>query len=143
MYSFLMNENEEQIQMHTTYSKYIYLWHYTSLSEWMQLRSILNCTQLTQDVTTYNMIHSFRMNATKEHTQLHTTYSRYITLQAYFSYYYFFFLFLLLFFNCPHPLLKRKCLGIMAIVSLKLPKSLRKHRLKSLPLSLKLNYQID
>ena len=99
----------------------------------MQLRSILNCTQLTQDVTTYNMIHSFRMNATKEHTQLHTTYSRYITLQAYFSYYFF------LFFNCPHPLLKSKYLGIMAIVSLKLPKSLRKPRLKSLPLSLKLN----
>ena len=98
----------------------------------MQLRSILNCTQLTQDVITYNMIHSFRMNETKEHTQLNTTYSRYITLQAYFSYYYFFF-------NCPHPLLKSKCLGIMAIVSLKLPKSLRKSRLKSLLLSLKHN----
>ena len=76
------------------------------------------------------------MSATKEHTQLHTTYSKYITLQAYFSYYFFSFL---LFFNCPHPLLKSKCLGIMAIVSLKLPKSLRKPRLKSLPLSLKLN----
>ena len=136
MYSFRMNANEEQTQMHTTYLRSIYLWHYTSLSEWMQLRNILNCTQLTRDVITYNMIHSFRMNTTKEHTQLHTTYSRYITLQAYFSYYYFSFS---LFFNCPHPLLKSKCLGIMAIVSLKLPKSLRKSRLKSLPLSLKHN----
>ena len=136
MYSFRMNANEEQTQMHTTYLRSIYLWHYTSLSEWMQLRSILNCTQLTRDVITYNMIHSFRMNATKEHTQLHTTYSRYITLQAYFSYYFFLFL---LFFNCPHPLLKSKCLGIIAIVSIKLSKSLRKPRLKSLLLSLKHN----
>ena len=136
MYSFRMNANEEQTQIHTTYSRSIYLWHYTFLFEWMQLRSILNCTQLTRDVITYNMIHSFRMNATKEHTQLHTTYSRYITLQAYFSYYYYYYF---LFFNFPHPLLKSKCLGIMVIVSLKLPKSLRKPRLKSSPLSLKYN----
>ena len=92
----------------------------------MQLRSILNFTQLTQDVATYNMIHSFRMNATKQHTQLHTTYSRYITLQAYFSSVSFFFKYY------PHPLLKSKCFGIMAIVSLKLPKTLGKPRLKSL-----------
>ena len=66
---------------------------FTSLSEWMQLRSILNCTQLTQDAnTTYNMIHFFRMNATKEHTQSHTTYSRCITLQALFTYLFYFFL---------------------------------------------------
>ena len=39
------------------------------------------------------------MNATKEHTQLHTTYSRCITLQA------FFILFLFIFLS-PHPLLK-------------------------------------
>ena len=109
MYSFRMNANEEQTQMHTTYSNYIYLWHYTSLSEWMQLRSILNCTQLTQDVTTYNMIHSFRMNAIKEYTQSHTIYSRCIILQALSTYYYFSFSFFLIsFFSSPHPLLKSK-----------------------------------
>ena len=48
----------------------------------------------------------FRMNATKEHTQLHTTYSRYITLQALFTYYFFLFLFFFFFFASPHPLLK-------------------------------------
>ena len=74
------------------------------------------------------------MNATKERTQLHITYSRNITLQAYFSYYYFF-----LFFNCPHPLLKSKFLGIMAIVSLKLLKTLRIPRFKTLLTSLKHN----
>ena len=107
-----MNTNEEQTQMHTTYSKYIYFWHYTSLSEWMQLKSILNCTQRTQDVTTYNMIYSFRMNAIKEQTQSHITYSRCITLQALSTYYYFSFsfssFFLFLFFSSPHPLLKSK-----------------------------------
>ena len=101
---------------------------FTSRSEWMQLRSILNCKQLTWDAgTTYNMIHFFRMSATKEHTQLHITYSRCIISQALLHYFFLFF-----FFFCPHPLLKSKCLSIMAIVSLKLPKTLGKPRLKSL-----------
>ena len=33
MYSFRMNANEEQTQMHSTYSKYIYLQHHTPFSE--------------------------------------------------------------------------------------------------------------
>ena len=138
MYSFQMNANEEQIKMHTTYSNYIYFWHYTSLFEWMQLRSILNCTQLTQDVTTYNMIHSFRMNAIKEHTQSHTTYSRYITLQA-LSTYYFLFLFLFLFFSFLVLIhyWKASIICIMAIVSLRLLKTLRNLSLNPYYLSLK------
>ena len=95
---------------------------FASCSEWMQLRSILNCTQLTWDAnTTCNMIHFFWMSATKEHTQLHTTYLRCIISQALFIHIFFF-----LFFNYPHPLLKSKCLSIMAIVSLKLYKTLGK-----------------
>ena len=66
------------------------------------------------------------MNATKEHTQSHPTYSRCIISQALFIYFFFFF------FNCPHPLSNSECLSIMAIVSLKLPKTLGKPRLKSL-----------
>ena len=107
---------------------------FTSRSEWMQLRSILNCTQLTWDAnTTYNMIHFFRMNTTKEHTKLHTTYSRCIISQALL---YFFFSFSF-FYDCPHPLLKSKCLSIMAIVSLKLLKTLRIPRFKTLLTSIK------
>ena len=131
MYSFRMNANEEQTQIHTTYSKYIYFWHYTSLFEWMQLRSTLNCTQLTQNVTTYNMIHSFRMNAIKEHTQSHTTYSRYITLQALFIYYYFF-SFFLLFFSSPHPLLKSKYHMYYGYSFPKVTQNSKKPKLKSL-----------
>ena len=129
MYSFRMNANEEQTQMHTTYSKYIYLWHYTSLSEWMQLRSILNCTQLTQDAITYNMIHSFRMNVIKEHTQSHTTYSRCITLQALSTYYFFSF-----FFSSPHPLLKSKYHMYYGYSFPKVTQNSKKPKLKSLPL---------
>ena len=134
MYSFRMNANDEQIQMHTTYSKYIYLWHYTSLSEWMQLRSILNCTQLTQDVITYNMIYSFRMNAIKEHTQSHITYSRCITLQALSTYYYFsfFLFFLFLFFSSPHPLLKSKYHMYYGYSFPKVTQNSKKPKLKSL-----------
>ena len=71
------------------------------------------------------------MNATKGHTQSHPTYSRCIISQALFIYIFFFF-----FKYYPHPLLKSKCFGIMAIVSLKLPKTLGKPRLKSLLSSL-------
>ena len=138
MYSFRMNANEEQTQMHTTYSKYIYLQHHTPLFEWMQLRSILNCTQLTQDVITYNMIHSFRMNTIKEHTQSRTTYSRCITLQALSTYYYFFifFFFLFLFLVLIHYW-KASIICIMAIVSLRLLKTLRNLSLNSYYPSLK------
>ena len=133
MYSLRMNANEEQTQMHTTYSKYIYLWHYTSLSEWMQLRSILNCTQLTQDVATCNMILSFRMNAIKEHTQSHTTYSRCITLQALFIYYYYyFFLFFFFFFSSPHQLLKNKYHMYYGYSFPKVTQNSKKPKLKSL-----------
>ena len=124
------------INAHNLLEKHL-IFAFTSRSKWMQLRSILNCTQLTWDAnTTYNMIHFFRMNTTKEHTQLHITYSRCIISQALFIYIFFSFSF---FFDCPHPLLKSKCLSIMAIVFLKLPKSLRKPRSKPLPLSLKHN----
>ena len=136
MYSFQMNANEEQTQIHSTYSRSIYFWHYTSLSEWMKLRSILNCTQLTQDVTTYNMIHSFRMNAIKEHTQSHTTYSRCIILQALSTYYYFSF-FLFLFFLVLIHYWKASIICIMAIVSLRLLKTLRNLNLNPYYLSLK------
>ena len=86
-----------------------------TLSEWMQMRSKHKCTQLTRVTSTYDIIHSFRMNATKEHTQLHTTYSRYTISQALYIYIFFFFFFLLF---RPHLLLKNKYLSIMAIVSL-------------------------
>ena len=128
MYSFRMNANEDQTQMYTTYSNYIYLWHYTSLSEWMQLRSILNFTQLTQDVTTYNMIHSFQMNAIKEHTQLHTTYLRCIILQALSTYYYFSFSF----FSSPHQLLKNKYHMYYGYSFPKVTQNSKKPKLKSL-----------
>ena len=128
MYSFRMNANEEQTQIYSTYSRSIYFWHYTSLSEWMQLRSILNCTQLSQDVTTFNMIHSFRMNAIKEHTQSHTTYSRCITLQALFTYYYYSFSFL----SSPHPLLKSKYHMYYGYSFPKVTQNSKKPKLKSL-----------
>ena len=133
MYSFRMNANEEQTQMHTTYSKYIYLQHHTTLFEWMQLRSILNCTQLTQDVITYNMIHSFRINAIKEHTQSHTTYSRCIILQALSTYYYFFlFFYFFFFFSSPHPLLKSKYHMYYGYSFPKVTQNSKKPKLKSL-----------
>ena len=136
MYYFRMNANEEQTQIHTTYSKYIYFWDYTSLSEWMQLRNILNCTQLTQDAITYNMIHSFQMNAIKKHTQSHTTYLRCIILQALSTYYYFSF-FLFLFFLVLIHYWKASIICIMAIVSLRLLKTLRNLSLNPYYFSLK------
>ena len=106
---------------------------FTSRFEWMQLRSILNCIQLTWDAnTTCNMIHFFRMSATKEHTQLHTTYSRCITSQVLFTYYCFFLFFF--FFLVLINYLKASFICIMAIGSLRLLKTLRKSKLKSLPL---------
>ena len=78
----------------------------------------------------------FRMNATKEHTQLHTTYSRCITLQALFTYYYFSFSFFFLFLVLIHYW-KACIICIMAIVSLRLLKTLRNLNLNRYYLSLK------
>ena len=69
------------------------------------MRSKHKCTQLTRNTSSFDIYISFRMNATKEHTQLHTTYSRCIILQALF---YLFFSPFFFFFLSPHPLLKSK-----------------------------------